>query len=135
MADDNYSYMIVSFMDEDIKVEDVNYSEEVDTEKKYATDSPYAYRVKLGEESISVTLDGVDPNHKQLFDEAKANQRGNINSLPNLALYDLDYSTGKVREHKVFLNCFINKLEYKQSDGTFSVDIECFKIQRTSTYN
>lgn len=133
MADDNYSYMIVSFQDTDLKVEDVSYSEEVDTEKKYATDSPYAYRVKLGEESISVTLDGVDPNHRKLFEEAKANQRGNINSLPNLALYDLDYATGKVREHKVFLNCFINKFEYKQSDGTFSVDMECFKIQRNTS--
>lgn len=133
-SEENYSYMIVSFLDTDLKVEDVSYTEEVDTEKKYATDSPYAYRVKLGEESVSLTLDGIDPNHKKLFDEAKGDQRGNINDLPNLALYDLDYTTGKIKEHKVFLNCFINKLEYKQSDGTFSADIECFKIQRGSNY-
>lgn len=132
MANDNYSYMIVNFMDTDIKVEDVSYTEEVDAEKKYATDSPYAYRVKLGEESISLTLDGIDPNYRKLFEEAKNNQRGNINNLPNLALYDLDYTTGKIKEHKVFINCFITKFEYKQTDGTFSVDMECFTLQKTN---
>ena len=130
MADENYSYMIVNFMDTDIKVEDVSYTESVDSEKKYATDSPYAYRVKLGEESIEITLDGVDPEYKSLFEEAKANQRGNIRNLPNLGLYDLDYGTGKLKTHKVFVNCFIDKIEYKQKDGTFSIDLECLNLQR-----
>jgi hypothetical protein len=130
MADENYSYMLVDFIDTKIKVEDVSYTEEVETEKKYATDSPYAYKVKLGQESVSLTLDGVDPRHKELFEQAKADQRGNIHNLPHLALYDLDYETGAIKEHKVFLNCFIDKFEFKQSDGTFSVDMECLKIQR-----
>lgn len=133
MADENYSYMLVDFIDTKIKVEDVSYTDEVETEKKYATDSPYAYKVKLGAESVSLTLDGVDPRHKELFEQAKFDQRGNIHNLPHLALYDLDYETGTIKEHKVFLNCFINKLEFKQSDGAFSVDMECLKIQNDNT--
>lgn len=114
----------------EIRVEDVEWTEKMDSDEYSACNNVEPYGVAFGAKEYSIDFKGVDPEHRWVFENImkyQSNSRGTTAVLPTISTYKYD-KKHKITEDKKFLHCYIEEIS-QTTQEPFDVKIKALKME------
>ena len=95
-----------------LKVEDVEWTEKMESDEYAACNSVEPYAVSFGKKEYSIDLKGVDPDQRWMFQNImkyQRNNKGTTYSLPSLITYRYN-AKHEIIKDKYFKQCYIEEI-------------------------
>ena len=131
MAEKSYqlAQIVLDGIDEDVRCNEFTVTREMDTEERTATNDFNAYDVSLGKESITWSMDEVDPRFRKPITEIYNNQLAGSDRF-SIATFDFNKATGELETDDVLYECYITNIEKTSANQPFSVEGGALNIKR-----
>ena len=131
MAEKTYKLAQIVFdgIDEDIRCNEFTVTREMDAEERTATNDYNAYDVDLGKESITWSMDEVDPKFRKALTEIYNNQLAGVDRF-SIATFDFNKATGELETDDVLYECYITNIEKTNANAPFTCEGGALNIKK-----